>query len=78
MLWFNEAKDKGLILTDEGERLDVPGHAFAGGKGPKGHCARAPVAFEVKEDEGGRRADGVAFVPEVNPRRARLRHRAAR
>ena len=30
MLWFNEAKDHGFIMTDEGERLAVAGEGFAG------------------------------------------------
>ena len=31
MLWFNEAKDHGFIMTDEGERLAVAGNGFAQG-----------------------------------------------
>jgi hypothetical protein len=78
MLWFNEAKDYGFILTEEGERLSVLGPAFAGGERPKGRCAEAVVTFEVTESEGRRQADGVAFVPEVAARRARLRRRGGR
>jgi len=29
MLWFNEAKDLGALLTDDGERIDVLGTAFS-------------------------------------------------
>jgi len=75
MLWFNEVKNFGFILTEEGERLQVPGRGFVGGAGPKGRCAQAVVSFEVTETAGGREAEEVAFVPEVSPRRARLRHK---
>ena len=35
MLWFNEAKDYGFIMTDEGERLAVAGDGLRqGGKRP--------------------------------------------
>jgi hypothetical protein len=75
MLWFNEAKDRGFILTDEGERLAVLGDGFADGMKPKGRCAQAPVSFEVAEREGVRSAEAVVFVAEGNPRRARRRHK---
>jgi hypothetical protein len=77
MLWFNEVKDSGSILTDEGERLAVPGSGFAGGVRPVGRCAKAVVSFEVTETGGERKADEVILVPDVSPRRARLHHRAA-
>jgi cold shock CspA family protein len=57
MLWFNEIKDFGFVLTEEGERLYVAGSGFAGGTRPKGRCAHALVSFEVAEAEGGRKAD---------------------
>ncbi len=76
MLWFNEVKDCGVILTEEGERLPVPGGGFAGGLRPKGRCAQAAVLFQVTEIEGFRRADEVALVSEAAPRRARFRHRS--
>ena len=78
MLWFNGVKDLGFILTEEGERLSVFGSGFAGGKKPEERCARAPVTFEIKNGEGGRRAEEVVFVAQVAARRARLRHRGAR
>jgi hypothetical protein len=77
MLWFNEAKDSGSILTDEGERLSVPGSGFAGGVRPVGRCARAVVSFEIAETGGVRQAEEVVLVQAVSPRRARLHHRAA-
>jgi hypothetical protein len=69
MLWFNKAKDLGALRTDEGERIDVPGTAFLLGEKPLGRCAGRRVEFE--------RFQGVvselAFVTDLNPRRARLR-----
>jgi hypothetical protein len=69
MLWFNEAKDLGALRTDEGDRIDVSGAAFSPGEKPLGRCAGKAVEFERLE--GGVRS--LAFVPELNPRRARLR-----
>jgi hypothetical protein len=74
MLWFNEVKDSGLILTEEGERLPVTGEGFAGGIRPKGRCAQAVVTFKVGESEGAREASEVVMVPTPNARRARRRH----
>jgi hypothetical protein len=73
MLWFNEAKDHGFIMTDEGERLAVAGEDFAAGERPVGRCAHKVVTFEI--DGGGerRQARNVAFEPEIAVRRARLR-----
>jgi cold shock CspA family protein len=74
MLWFNEVKDFGFIVTDEAERVRVPGSGFAVDGKPAGRCAGKAVSFVVKETEAGREADEVVFVPEVSPRRARRRH----
>src|SRR5207244_1780072 len=74
MLWFNEAKDHGFILTEEGERLAVAGTDFADGLRPKGRCGRAAVSF-VLAAGSVRKAENVAFLSEANPRRARLRRR---
>jgi hypothetical protein len=71
MLWFNAAKDCGALRTDDGERVDVPGSAFALGEKPVERCAGRAVAF----DWHGGVVSGVAFLAEVSPRRARLRHR---
>ena len=69
MLWFNPAKDLGALHTEDGERLDVPGAAFAPSDRPIGRCSGMAVEFES--------ADGtvtcIAFVEELSPRRARLR-----
>jgi hypothetical protein len=78
MIWFNEVKDLGFILTEEGERLSVLGPAFAGGERPQGRCAHAVVTFEIDETNGDRQAANVALVTEVSPRRARLRGRGVR
>jgi cold shock CspA family protein len=78
MLWFNEVKDLGFILTDEGERLSVLGPGFAAGERPQGRCAHTVVTFEVTELEGERQAENVTFVTEEPGRRARLRSRGIR
>ncbi len=78
MLWFNEVKDFGYILTEDGERLYVPGSGFDGGTRPKGRCARSVVSFVVTETLDERKAEKVVFVPEVAPRRARMRRRGSR
>jgi cold shock CspA family protein len=75
MLWFNEVKDLGFILTDEGERLSVLGEGFADGRRPQGRCAQLAVTFEISETSGERQAENVALVEDVSPRRARLRGR---
>jgi hypothetical protein len=71
MLWFNGAKDVGAMRLDGGEKVDVPGVAFAAGEKPVGRCAGKAVEFT--------RLDGtpteIAFVAEVDARRARLRSR---
>jgi hypothetical protein len=69
MLWFNETKDVGALLTHEGDRVDVSGVAFLAGEKPLGRCAGRTVEFE-RTDLGVSR---LSFVPESNPRRARLR-----
>ena len=71
MLWFNVAKDLGALRTDDGERVDVSGSAFLPGEKPVGRCAGKAIEFQPI-DRGVTR---LAFVPEPNPRRARLRRR---
>jgi hypothetical protein len=78
MLWFHEGKDYGFISTENGERLHVDGTGFTGGVRPEGRCAELAVAFVVTVDEGIRKAEEVVFVPDVAPRRARLRHGGVR
>lgn len=74
VLWFNRDKDLGVITTEEGERLDVDGTGFAEGERPVQRCAGAAVTFCITDDDGTPKAIDVSFVPEVAPRRARLRH----
>jgi hypothetical protein len=73
MMWFNEVKDSGMVLSDDGERLTVRGCDFTDGKRPQGRCAESPVSFEAN-GEGERTAIGVALLPETPQRRARPRH----
>jgi cold shock CspA family protein len=73
MLWFNEAKDHGLIATDAGERLYVHRTYFVGGRAPVGRCAGLPVCFEVAEIGGRLSACGVSLVVEHDSGRARFR-----
>ena len=71
MLWFNGAKDCGALRTEEGERIHVPGRAFAPGEKPGERCAGRAVAFDSRGDV----VSGISFLPDASPRRARLRHR---
>jgi hypothetical protein len=71
MLWFNVAKDLGVLETEAGERLYVPGTSFSPGEKPEGRCAGMPVQFERDDDA----VTAVAFVTSPAARRARLRRR---
>ena len=73
MLWFDEAKDYGFILTDEGERLYVDRDGFVDGAAPVGRCAQLPVELSIGERDGERIACDVSLVSEEPPRRARRR-----
>jgi len=73
MLWFDEAKDYGFILTDDGERLYVDRAAFVDGAAPVGRCARRPVELRIEERGGKRAAVDVSLVRDEAPRRARRR-----
>jgi hypothetical protein len=73
MLWFDEAKHYGFVLTDAGERLRVERDGFVDGAAPVGRCARRPVTLSVRERDGERVAVDVSLVTEESPRRARLR-----
>jgi hypothetical protein len=72
MLWFDEAKDYGFILTDGDERLYVDRDGFVDAA-PVGRCARRPVRFNIVERDGRRVAIDVVLVAEEAPRRARRR-----
>ena len=71
MLWFDEAKAYGFILTDEGERLYVDRDGFVDGAAPVGRCARLPVELSIGDRDGDRIAIDVSLVSEEPPRRAR-------
>ena len=72
MLWFNEEKGHGFIATDDGERLYVDVRGFADAP-PVGSCAGLEVEFDVAAGPDGRHALGTRLVPQIAPRRARLR-----
>jgi hypothetical protein len=71
MLWFNEEKDLGALRTEDGERIEIPGTAFAGGEKPVGRCAGKVVEFDTESGD----LQGISFVQESNQRRARRRRR---
>jgi hypothetical protein len=78
MLWFDEAKHYGFVLSDDGERLRVERDGFVDGAAPVGRCARRPVKLSVRERDGERIAVEVSLVPEESPRRARRRSSGVR
>ena len=73
ILWFDEAKAYGFILTEEGERLYVNRDGFIDGAAPVGRCARLPVELSIGDRDGDRIAIDVSLVSEELPRRARSR-----
>ena len=73
MLWFNETKDYGFVLTEDGERLYVDRDGFVDGAAPVGRCSERPVRLTVGERDGKRIAIEVSFVAEEAHGRARRR-----
>lgn len=74
MLWFNEEKGYGFVLTEDGERVRVERDGFRQGHVPVGRCARLPVQLKLEAADGAEpRAVDVRLVPEEEQRRARLR-----
>lgn len=73
MLWFDEARDYGFILTAEGERLYVDRDGFVERAAPVGRCAGLPVQLTVSERDGTRIAVDVSPVAEEMHGRARRR-----
>jgi hypothetical protein len=71
MLWFNAAKDLGVLRTEDGERIDVPGAAFVPEEKPLGRCGGKTIEFDSREGT----VSEIAFVEELSPRRARRRRR---
>jgi cold shock CspA family protein len=73
MLWFNEAKNHGFILSEEGERLYVHRDDFLPGEVPVGRCATKPVLFRISERDAQRVAVNVSMEEEQDSQRARRR-----
>jgi hypothetical protein len=73
MLWFNEAKNHGFILSEDGERLRVHRDDFLPGEVPVGRCATRPVVFTISERDAQRIAVDVSMEEEQAAQRARRR-----
>jgi hypothetical protein len=73
MLWFDEAKDYGFILTADDERLYVDRDGFVDRAAPVGRCAHLPVRLTVGERDGERIAIDVSLVADAPHGRARRR-----
>lgn len=78
MLWFDETKDYGFILTDEGERVFVDRDGFVGRAAPVGRCAGLPVELSLADRNGEQIAVDVSVVEEEVKRRARRRTSSVR
>ena len=74
VLWFNQAKDVGVVATDDDERFPVHGRDFAEGERPVRRRTGEAVTFRVRGGAEGPKATDVSFVPEAAQRRARMRH----
>ncbi len=75
MLWFNVDKGYGFIQPEEDERLYVERSGFLPDHEPAPRCKGQTVRFERDGDGDEPRAVNVAFVEDVEPRRARRRSR---
>jgi hypothetical protein len=73
MLSFDEAKDFGFILTEEGERIFGHRSGFLPGEAPVGPCPRRAVRLTATEQNGKRVAIDVSMAPELAHGRARRR-----
>jgi cold shock CspA family protein len=73
LLWFNEERQDGVILLDDGSKVVVLGSGFAPGHAPEGRCAGLPVSFELVEESGEARAVSVVVLEVPPSRRARMR-----
>lgn len=74
MLWFNCEKGYGVITTDDDEKLQVAESGFLPGHKVAPRCKGRLVSFELEGEGEAARAVNVAFLPEPDPRRARMRH----
>lgn len=72
MLWFNEEKNRGVIVADDGEQISVLRSGFVG-TAPEGTVGGISVEFRIADDADGRRAESVRILPDISPRRARRR-----
>jgi hypothetical protein len=52
LVWFNEPEDHGVLETDDGERIEFHGDAFAGGDRPVGRVGGLAVEFRLDESGG--------------------------
>ena len=73
LLWFNEERQDGVIVVDDGSKVVVLGGGFAPGHAPEGRCAGLPVSFDLVEDSGEPRAVSVEVLEAPAARRARRR-----
>ena len=74
MLSFDEAKDVGFILAEEGERISVHRSGFLPGEAPVGPLRpRRAVRLTATVQNGKRVAIDVSMAPEVAHGRARRR-----
>jgi hypothetical protein len=71
--WFNEERQDGVIVAEDGSRVVVLGSAFAPGRAPVGRCAGTPVSFELAGVADERRAVSVVVLELPPARRARRR-----
>jgi hypothetical protein len=73
MLSFDEAKDFGFNLTEEGERISVHRSGFLRGEAAVGPCARRAVRLTATVQNGRRVALDGSMAPEGAHGRARRR-----
>ena len=71
--WFNEERQDGVIVSEDGSNVVVLGSGFAPGRAPAGKCAGTPVSFELADESGEWRAVSVVVLEAPPARRARRR-----
>ena len=74
MLWFNVDKGYGIITTESDEKLQVVESGSSPGHKAEPRCKGKPVTFEREGEGEDARAVNVEFLPDPDPRRARMRH----
>lgn len=75
LLWFSDTKDQGMLTTEDGDRIPVPGHAFCGDRGEAGRRRGLPVRYELASNGSEPSVASVSLLPSVEPRRARRHSR---